>query len=109
MGLYTVIPAVLYKTAEALRNSVIDGLTPHIDRVHTITYDNGREFADHESMASDLETRIYFAHPCASWERGLNESTNDLIRQYFPKDRDLRTVTKREIEKAMDKFNHRPR
>jgi IS30 family transposase len=60
-------------------------------------------------MASDLETQIYFAHPYASWERDLNENTNGLLRQYFPKDRDLRTVTKREIENAMDKLNHRPR
>jgi IS30 family transposase len=108
-SLYTVIRAVLYKTAEAVRNAVVDGLTPHIDRVHTITYDNGREFADHESMANDLEARIYFAHPYASWERGLNENTNGLIRQYFPKDRDLTTVTKCEIENVMDKLNHRPR
>jgi IS30 family transposase len=106
---YTVIRAVLYKTAEAIRNAVVDGLTPYIDRVHTTTYDNGREFADHEGMACDLETQIYFAHPYASRERGLNENTNGLIRQYFPKDRDLRTVTKREIENAMDKLNHRPR
>ena len=107
-SLYTVIRSVLHKTAEAVRDAVVDGLTPYIDWVHTITYDNGREFADHEGMASDLETRIYFAHPYASWERGLNENTNGLIRQYFPKDRDLTTVTKHEIEKAMDKLNHRP-
>jgi len=108
-SLYTVIRSVLHKTAEAVRDAVVDGLTPYIDWVHTITYDNGREFADHEGMASDLEARIYFAHPYASWERGLNENTNGLIRQYFPKDRDLTTVTKHEIEKAMDKLNHRPR
>ena len=108
-SLYTVIRAVLNKTAEAVRNAVTEGLTPHRDRVHTITYDNGREFTDHEGMASDLDARIYFAHPYSSWERGLNENTNGLIRQYFPKDRDLTTVTKREIEKAMDKLNHRPR
>jgi len=108
-SLYTVIRSVIHKTAAAVRAAVVDGLAPDIDRVHTITYDNGREFADHEGMASDLETRIYFAHPYASWERGLNENTNGLIRQYFPKDRDLRTVTTREIEKAMDKLNHRPR
>ena len=77
--------------------------------MHTITYDNGRELADHEGMASDLDACIYFAHPYASWERGLNENTNGLIRQYFPKDRDLTTVTEREIEKAMVKLNHRPR
>jgi len=108
-SLYTVIRSVLHKTAKAVRSAVVDGLTPYIDWVHTITYDNGREFADHEGMASDLDARIYFAHPYASWERGLNENTNGLIRQYFPKDRDLTTVTMHEVEEAMDKLNHRPR
>ena len=108
-SLYTVIRSVLHKTAAAVRNAVVDGLAPYIDWVHTITYDNGREFADHEGMASDLDARIYFAHPYASWERGLNENTNGLIRQYFPKHRDLTTVTQIEIEKVMNKLNHRPR
>jgi len=108
-SLYTVIRAVLRKPAEAVRHAVVDGLTLYIDWVHTITYDNGREFADHEGMASDLDAHIYFAHPYASWERGLNENTNGLIRQYFPKDRDLTTVTKHEVEQAMNKLNHRPR
>ena len=108
-SLYTVIRSVINKTAKAVRGAVVDGLSPYIDWVHTITYDNGREFADHEGMASDLDTRIYFAHPYASWERGLNENTNGLIRQYFPKGRDLTTVTRHEINKAMDKLNHRPR
>lgn len=108
-SLYTVIRSVLNKTAEAVRNAVVDGLTPYIDWVHTITYDNGREFADHEGMARDLDARIYFTHPYSSWERGLNENTNGLIRQYFPKHRNLTTVTNCEIEKAMDKLNHRPR
>ena len=108
-SLYTVIRGVLRKTARAVREAVVDGLAPYIDWVHTITYDNGREFADHEGMARDLDARIYFAHPYASWERGLNENTNGLIRQYFPKDRDLTTVTQHEIDQAMDKLNHRPR
>jgi len=69
---YTVIQAVPQKTAAAVRKAVKRGLRTHKDRVHTITYDNGREFTDHEGMASDLETKIYFAHPYASWERGLN-------------------------------------
>lgn len=106
---YTVIQAVRHKTAAAVRKAVKQGLLKHKNRVHTITYDNGREFTDHVGMASDLETRIYFAHPYASWERGLNENTNGLIRQYFPKDRDLTTVTETEIEHAMNKLNHRPR
>jgi IS30 family transposase len=108
-SLYTVIRSVIHKTAEAVRHAVVDGLTPYIDWVHTITYDNGREFAAHEGMARDLDARIYFAHPYASWERGLNENTNGLIRQYFPKHRDLTTVTQHEIEQAMGKLNHRPR
>ena len=108
-SLYTVIQAVRRKTAEALRTAVRCGLAPYKDRVHTITYDNGREFADHEGMAHELETEVYFAHPYASWERGLNENTNALIRQYFPKHRDLTTVTEHEIRRAMDKLNHRPR
>ena len=106
---YTVIRAVRRKTAEAVRTAVTEGLTPHKARVHTITYDNGREFTDHAGMAYDLATTIYFAHPYASWERGLNENTNGLIRQYFPKHRDLTTVTHAEITHAMHQLNHRPR
>ena len=94
----TVIRAVHRKTATAVRNAVTHGLFPHQDRVHPITDDNGREFADHEGMARDLETQIYFAHPDASWERGLNENTNGLIRQYVPKHRALTTVTPTELE-----------
>jgi IS30 family transposase len=108
-SLYTVIRSVVHKTAEAVRHAVVDGLTPYIDWVHTITYDNGWEFVDHEGMAHDLDACIYFAHPYASWQRGLNENTNGLIRQYFPKHRDLTTVTEKEIEQAMNKLNHRPR
>jgi IS30 family transposase len=60
-------------------------------------------------MAGDLETRIFFAHSYGSWERGLNENTNRLIRQYFLKQQDLTTVTNDEIQQVMDKLNHRPR
>jgi IS30 family transposase len=69
---YTVSWRVRRKTAKADHNPVTHGLSPHQDRVRTITEDNGREFADYEGMARDLETQIYFAHPYASWERGLN-------------------------------------
>jgi len=106
---YTVIKGVRHKTADKVRQAVNEGLTPYKSRVHTITYDNGREFTDHEGMADDLGARIYFAHPYASWERGLNENTNGLIRQYFPKSRDLTTVTETELEHVMDRLNHRPR
>lgn len=108
-ALYTAIRPVRHKTAEATRAAVNQALTPHRDRVLTITYDNGREFTDHEGMAHDLDAKIYFAHPYASWERGVNENTNGLIRQFFPKDRDLTTVTHEEVEHVMNLLNHRPR
>jgi IS30 family transposase len=74
-----------------------------------MTSDNGREFSDHAGMAKDLNARISFAHPSASWERGLNENTNGLIRQFFPKDRDLTRVGEHQLAAVMDKLNHRPR
>lgn len=78
-------------------------------RVHTITSDNGREFASHEQIASGLEAKFYFAHPYSSWERGLNENTNGLVRQYFPKKTDFSKITGRQIEKVVERLNNRPR
>ena len=79
------------------------------DQVHTITSDNGKEFANHEQIAKRLKCDFYFAHPYSSWERGTNENTNGLIRQYFPKDRDFRTITDKELIHAMKRLNNRPR
>ena len=106
---YTVIDAVARKTAAAVRRVIVTGLTLHKDRVYTLTYDNGRELTEHEQIAKELRAKIYFAHPYSSWERGLNENTNGLIRQYFPKGRELTDVVQEEIERAMDRLNHRPR
>lgn len=78
-------------------------------KVHTITSDNGKEFANHKTIAKTLECDFYFAHVYSSWERGTNENTNGLIRQYFPKDRDFRTITDEEIIHAMKRLNNRPR
>jgi IS30 family transposase len=78
-------------------------------RVHTITADNGKEFSGHQKIAKSLDANFYFAHPYASWERGLNENTNGLIRQYFPKSRDFASITDSEIQTVMDKLNNRPR
>ena len=74
-----------------------------------MTSDNGKEFAQHETIADRLKARFYFAHPYASWERGLNENTNGLIRQYFPKRHDFTTITQDQIDRVMDKLNNRPR
>jgi len=108
-SLYTVIGAVCRKTANAVRETIVAELAPYKDRVHTLTYDNGREFSEHEQMAAELDAHVYFAHPYSSWERGVNENTNGLIRQYFPKGQDLTAVSKAEIEHVMNQLNHRPR
>ena len=84
-------------------------LKPFENRVLTITSDNGREFAGHKEVASAVNADFYFAHPYSSWERGTNENTNVLIRQYFPKNRDFTTIENHEIETAMRKLNHRTR
>jgi len=107
--LYTIIVPLKGKNAEQLKQAVIEVLSAHKERVLTITYDNGKEFAEHEQMAKALEADIYFAHPYASWERGINENTNGLIRQYFPKGTDLRDVTVEQAQKVMDRLNNRPR
>lgn len=106
---YTLIRKVERKTKGIVKKALVDLLEPSIDRVHTITKDNGREFADHEAVAAALNTAIYFAHPYSSWERGLNENTNGLIRQYFPKHRDFTTITEAEVNFVMDRLNNRPR
>jgi IS30 family transposase len=106
---YTVLQRIPHKTAIAVRTAVSRGLGPHKTFVHTITYDNGREFSDHEGNAQDLAATIYFAHPYASWERGVNENTNRLIRQFFPKHQDLTLVSEPELTAVEENLNHRPR
>ena len=106
---FTLLGQVRRKTAEAVQQQMVQRLRPHRHRVHTLTTDNGREFADHETLARKLRTRVYFADPYCAWQRGLNENTNGLIRQYLPKRTDLRDVTEEELEFIMDRLNHRPR
>lgn len=84
-------------------------LKPHADKVHTLTSDNGKEISRYKAIAKTLNADFYFARPYASWERGTNENMNGMIRQYFPKERDLRTVTDEEIQLAMERLNNRPR
>jgi IS30 family transposase len=97
------------KSAAELRDQSIELFTPFAQRVFTITLDNGKEFCEHEAIAKALRARIYFAHPYASWERGLNENTNGLVRQYFPKGSDLAKVTEAEVQRVAALLNNRPR
>ena len=97
------------RTAELVSHAVIDLVQSIAARTHTITGDNGKEFADHERIARELGIDFFFAHPYAAWERGTNENMNGLVRQYIPKYRELNSVTKDELELIMTKLNHRPR
>jgi len=106
---YTLIQKVTRKTAESVANAIIKLLTPFSNDVLTMTSDNGKEFAEHKKMARKLKAEFYFAHPYSSWERGLNENTNGLIRQYFPKGSDFTHITQKDINQAMNKLNNRPR
>ena len=106
---YTVLTKSNTKHANLVRQSIVQGLTPYQNQIHTITYDNGLEFSEHQNIAQTLSANIYFAHPYSSWERGLNENTNGLIRQYLPKSRPLNNVTQKELYYIMDQLNHRPR
>ena len=75
----------------------------------TITYDNGREFSEHRMIEYYTKTRVYFAHPYHSWERGTNENTNWLLRQFLPKKTDFKNTTEQELQYYVDLINHRPR
>ena len=97
------------RTAKKVRAVIIKRLLPMTSHVKTLTYDNGKEFALHQEIDKELQSNGYFAHPYHSWERGLNENTNGLIRQFFPKGKDLSEVTDEEIQRVMDKLNNRPR
>lgn len=106
---FTVSAQVNSKSAADVTQATIALLRPFKEVVHTITADNGKEFAYHEKISKALSADIYFAHPYSSWERGLNENTNGLLRQYFPKETDIKKVTQEEVRRAVKRLNTRPR
>lgn len=108
-SLYTLIVKLAGKQADKLANEAIDVLTPIQEQVHSITFDNGLEFTRHEQIARALNITTYFADPYASWQRGANENTNGLIRQYFPKDTDFHDITDEQVKTVQNKLNNRPR
>jgi len=98
---------VKQRTKEMVKKMIVSLLTGF--PVHTITCDNGKEFADHEGIADGLKAEVYFAHPYASWERGTNENTNGLIRQYIPKRTKFSDLTCADMKFVEDRLNTRPR
>ena len=105
--------ALIYKVDKRTKENTEDAVKRLLhsisDKVHTITSDNGKEFGNHKKIAKGLKCNFYFAHAYSSCERGTNENTNGLIRQYFPKNRDFRTITDKELIHAMKRLNNRPR
>lgn len=101
------IQALPNRKAERVTQACINKL--RAEHPLSITFDNGKEFAGHETIAAVLNTEIYFAKPYRSWERGTNENTNGLIRQFLPKSRRLDNVSDDEIQTIEDNLNNRPR
>jgi len=97
------------KTASEVTEKTIRRLLPLKDKLHTITSDNGKEFAGHEQISKALGMEFYFAKPYHSWERGSNENLNGLIRQYIPKDTNISDLESRYIEQVETSLNQRPR
>ena len=108
-SLFTLMAIVKRKTAEQVSRAMIRLLKPYKDRVKTLTFDNGIEFTLHEKIAKTLSAKTYFANPYSSWERGINENTNGLIRQFFPKGIDFNDVKHKEIKAVLTLINNRPR
>jgi len=106
---FTLIKKVASKHADVVTKATIELLQPLQALTHTITADNGKEFAYHKLIASALDTKVYFCDPYSSWQRGLNEHTNGLIRQYIPKKSEFENISKEEIVTIQNRINHRPR
>jgi len=98
------------KTACSLNQALKAGFrpVPH-DLVQTLTFDNGTEFAAFKEIEAHFDADVFFAHPYCSWERGLNENTNGLLRQFIPKKTDLTQVTHQELDIYVNRLNNRPR
>jgi len=106
---FSLLAKVNQRTADKVGDAVIELLQNVVDRVHTLTADNGKEFADHERIAHALQADFFFAHPYAAWERGSNENMNGLIRQYIPKKCDFKIIDETAVEFIIDRLNNRPR
>jgi len=106
---FTLLHKLERATAAAVTAATLIELTPIAGMVKTITSDNGKEFAGHLEIANALGVDFYFAHPYAAWERGTNENTNGLVRQYFHKGRDFTSLTQDKVEEVVTKLNDRPR
>jgi IS30 family transposase len=102
---FSLIAKVSNKNTNNVTSAIVNMLTPFKKHLHTVTFDNGKEFAYHSVMAQELAVNVYFAHPYHSWERGLNEHTNGLIRQYFLKGSSLEDITDEQDTATICQYN----
>jgi len=105
----TLIAKTNTKKASVVSDAIIKLLKPYQEQLKTITYDNGKEFAYHEKVTKTLKVKSYFTHPYSSWERGLNENHNGLIRQYLPKKEPFHNVSDKKIHWIEKRLNNRPK
>jgi transposase, IS30 family len=106
---FTLLARLPKRSPPLIERQVCRLLGPLPEKVHTLTSDRGGEFQSHERIERRLGLKYYFAHPYAAWERGTNENTNGLLRQYFPKQRNLLTASAGEVRRAQSRLNQRPR
>jgi len=105
----TMLAKVSRNTAYDVEKALISRLSQVQDCVYTITSDNGKEFANHITISKKLKADFYFARPYHSWERGLNEHTNGLIRQYIPKSSNFESISIEKLQEIESLLNNRPR
>ena len=106
---YTLACQLGSRHSAGVTEALIGLLRPHKGNCHTLTFDNGKEFSEHAFIAQCLRAKVYFAHPYCSWERGLNENHNGLLRQYFPKKTNFLKISQKQVQDAVYMLNHRPR
>ncbi len=106
---YALIAKVSNKTSDLVNQAIITQLNPVTPLVKTLTFDNGKEFAEHARIDTALKSTTYFTDPFASWQRGSNKNFNGLLCQYIPKKRPLSTVTNQELRMIQQELNNRPR
>ena len=106
---FLIIRKVKNKSSQEMKNAIVGAFEHYPDIVETMTLDNGTEFALHDQIEKELNTKIFFAHPYSPGERGLNENTNGLIRKFYPKGTDFSEYTDDDLLQVQNSINNRPR